>query len=344
KEEAANSKDKDKQDLLLKLDNYAPINVIYAGYFQEGASSYNTGKYAAALANFKGALNAREFMFKKGWITQSFDTLTTLYAGISAEKAKDRDQAADFYSKLADLKLHEAKYEDIYKWLVNYYSADKNDETNAVKYLKLGKEVYPSDKSWAEIELGIYDNEIDRYRKSGNKDSLFAEYEHVISEMPNSYVFVYNYGVELYNAAIDTSSGKRPANSEALITKSKEALNKALQIKPDYAQAYLLLGQMAYNEAVELKETTKDIKGKTPADVKKRADIRVSAGKKFDEALPYLEKVDQILGPQGKLKQEEKRALKDAYDLTITIYEQKSNKDKASEYTKKFNDVDKLHD
>ncbi|HVM88100.1 MAG TPA: hypothetical protein VMT76_07910 [Puia sp.] len=342
KDEAAN-KDKEKQAIALKLDGYAPINSIYAGYFQDGATNYNVGKYTDALADFKGALVAREFMFSKGWITQQFDTLTTLYTGIAAEKAKDRDQAATYYSKLADLKLSDSKYTEIYKWLVNYYSEDKNDEANAMKYLKLGKEVYPNDKSWDEIELGIYDSEIERYRKSGNKDSLFAQYEHVISKLPNSYVFMYNYGVELYNYAIDTSSGKRPANSEALIAKSKEELNKTLQVKSDYSQAYLLLGQITYNDAVDLKATTKNIKGQKPEDVKKRADIRVAANKKFDEALPYLEKVDQILGPQGKLKQEEKRTLKDAYDLVITIYEQKNVKDKAEEYTKKFNDVDKVH-
>ncbi|HLK28617.1 MAG TPA: hypothetical protein VKT28_08550 [Puia sp.] len=341
-DEAAN-KEKEKQSLLLKLDNYKPINSIYAGFFQDGASSYNAGKYDEALTDFKGALDSREFMFSKGWITQKFDTISTLYAGIAAEKAKKRDDAATYYSKIADMKLNDSKYEDIYKWLANYYSQDKSDETNALKYARLGKEVYPADSAWKEIELGIYESELDEYRKKGNKDSLFAKYDQILAQLPNSHVFTYNYGVEVYNYAVDTSSGKKPANSDALITKAKELLNKSLALKPDYAQANLLLGQIAYNDAVDFKATTKNIKGQKPEDIKKRADIRVAALKKFDDAIPYFEKIDQQLGSQGKLKQDDKRTLKDAYDLLITIYEQKNQKDKSDVYTKKFNDVDKVH-
>jgi len=60
-----------------------------------------------------------------------------------------------------------------------------------------------------------------------------------------------------------------------------------------------------------------------PEDVKKRTDLRAQAVKKFDEAIPYFEKVEQDLGSKGKLKMQEKQALKDAYDLLITIYETK---------------------
>ena len=234
------------------------------------------------------------------------------------------------------MKLSDSKYEDIYKWLVGYYSDDKADEATAMKYVNLGKQVYPADSVWKDMELSVYETKLDAARKKGNKDSLFAQYEHILANVPNNHLFVYNYGVELYNYAIDTTSGKRPENSDALIAKAKEELNKAIQIKPDYAQAYLLLGQIAYNDAVDFKATTKNIKGQKPEDIKKRADIRVAAAKKFDDAIPYFEKVDQLLGSMGKLKQDERRSLKDSYDLLITIYEQKNQKDKSDMYTKKF--------
>ena len=94
---------------------------------------------------------------------------------------------------------------------------------------------------------------------------------------------------------------------------------------------------------VDLQAQTKKIPGKAPDDVKKRADLRIAAGKKFDEAIPYFEKVDQDLGTKGKLKMDEKTSLKDAYDLLITIYEQKKIQDKMDAYTAKFNSVDKDH-
>jgi hypothetical protein len=43
------------------------------------------------------------------------------------------------------------------------------------------------------------------------------------------------------------------------------------------------------------------------------------------------------------MKMEEKSILKDAFDLIITIYENRQNKEKAEEYTVKFNEVDKKH-
>jgi hypothetical protein len=46
----------------------------------------------------------------------------------------------------------------------------------------------------------------------------------------------------------------------------------------------------------------------------------------------------------GKLKQEDRMALKDAYDFLINIYDAKNVKDKSLLYTNKYNDVDKVHD
>jgi tetratricopeptide (TPR) repeat protein len=315
---------------------------MYGTSFSQGVRTYNTKVWDSASYYFKYAVKYSDLIFKNKWgrdTTMNFDTTSILYAGVSLEKANNKDSAASYYGRLAQYKLSKiggSDISDIYRWLVDYYYNQKKDEANTIKYLALGKEVYPNDLLWPDTELEMV-------RKKGNKDSLFAKYDEITKELPTNHLFVYNYGVELYNYAIDTSSGKRPANSEELITKAKEKLNKSLELNPDYAQAALLLGQITYNQAVDLKATTKEIKGQKPEDIKKRADIRVAAGKKFDEAIPYFEKVEKILGSQGKLKMEARTTLKDAYDLLITIYEQKNIKEKIDSYTIKFNNVDKDH-
>jgi hypothetical protein len=53
--------------------------------------------------------------------------------------------------------------------------------------------------------------------------------------------------------------------------------------------------------------------------------------------------VDKDLGTQGKLKMEQKNALKDAYDLLTNIYTDKNIKDKIDFWTNKYNNVDKDH-
>jgi hypothetical protein len=330
--------EKDKKLFLLQLDGYKPVNEIYQGYFQIGANMYNAGKYDSALRNFNGALQTSAYMNSKGWTTLKIDTTCTLYAGISAEKAGKKDTAAVYYSKLADARIDSINHSnmiDIYKWLVDYYNT-KKDEANTQKYMRIAQQLYPNDLFWPTTQLDIA-------RAKGNKDSLFVVYDTIVTRFPKNYLFLFNYGLELYQHASDTSSGQRPANADAVTAKAQEMLKKSLELQPDYPQSALVLGQISYNAGVDLQGQTKKIPGKGPDDIKKRADLRIAAGKKFDEAIPYFEKVDQDLGSKGKLKMEEKSALKDAYDLLITIYETKNIKDKAEAYTTKFNNVDKDH-
>ncbi|MDR3716526.1 MAG: hypothetical protein P4L51_27280 [Puia sp.] len=329
----------DKKLLLLQLDAYKPVNDIYQGYFQDGASAYNAGNFNGALSDFIWAIKSSDFMTSKGWMTMKIDTTCTLYAGISAEKANKRDTAAIYYSKLVDAgidTLASANMSQIYKWLVDYYNTAK-DGANTKKYLAAGKAKFPNDPFWLGLEL-------ENLRTAGgNKDSLFAKYQEITEHFPKNHIYFFNYGVELYQYATDTSTGKRPANSEDLIQKAKTEFAKCLEVNPDYVQAALALGQISYNQGIDLQSQTKLIKGSKPEDIKKRADLRIAAGKKFDEALPYFEKVDQILGSKGKLKMDEKTTLKDTYDLLINIYDQKNLKDKSDAYTTKYNNVDKDH-
>jgi tetratricopeptide (TPR) repeat protein len=331
----------DKKLILLQLDQYKVINEIYQSYFQLGAAYYNSGKYNDALENFRGAIDASSFMTEKGWVNMKIDTTSNIYAGISAEKAKKRDTAAIYYGKLADAKIAGNNMSEIYKWLANYYSADKNDQDNALKYADIGRELYPNDSSWKDIEVNVYDNQLELYRKSGNKDSLFAAYDRVVAKFPNNNIFLYNYGLEMYQYASDTT--KRPANADELVKRANDILNKSLAIKPDYPQAALILGEISYNEAVDLQAKARTIKGSTPDAVKKRADIRDQAMKKYDESIPFFQKVEADLASKGKLKMDDKTALRNAYDSLVTIYEQKKQKDKSDAYTLKYNNIDKDH-
>ena len=328
----------DKKLLLLQVDGYKPVNEIYQGYFQIGANDYNGGKYDEALKNFSGALATSSFMNSKGWTNLKIDTTSTLYAGISAEKAGKKDTAAVYYGKLADAKIaniNGSNMIDIYKWLVDYYNP-KKDAANTQKYLDLAKEQYPEDLFWPSTELDIL-------REKGDKKTLFAKYDEIVAKFTKNHLFFFNFGLELYQYASDTTKGPRPADYDALTAKAQEMLKKCLEIQPDYPQAALVLGQISYNAGVDMQGQTKKIPGKGPDDIKKRADLRIAAGKKFDEAIPYFEMVDKDLGTKGKLKMDEKGALKDAYDLLINIYEQKNIKDKIDFYTNKFNNVDKDH-
>ncbi len=330
----------DKKEIFIQIDQFKPVLDIYQNYYKTGAAQFGENKFADAYGNFKNCLAVSDFMSSKGWTPVKLDTTVVLYTGICAEKAGKKDDASTYYARLADAKVKGEGMVEIYKWLSDYY-AKKKDNTSAGKYLAMGKELYPKDPFWTGYE-------IDMLREQGDQKALFAKYESMIAENPADYAMLYNYSVELYQAAYDTSVGKRPANSEELITKVETNMKKVTELKPDNSNAFLVLGQIAYNKGVDINTEMKKIKPAgavklKPEELKKKEDLRAEAGKKFDEAIPYFEKVDQILGPQGKLKMEDKKALKEAYDLLTTIYENKNVKDKAKVYEDKFNNVEKLH-
>ncbi|MEJ7769480.1 MAG: hypothetical protein WKF89_16800 [Chitinophagaceae bacterium] len=330
----------DKKLVSLTLDNYKPVMDAYQGYFKTGAAYYNSNNFADAYDNFKKCLEVSQYMNEKGWSNLKLDTSVVLYTGISAEKTNKKDEAAIYYGSLADAKVTGEGMGEIYKWLADYYSS-KKDAANAAKYIDLGKGLYPKDVFWSSMEL-------DMARDKGNKNELFTKYEDIIAKDPTNYLYAYNYGIELYKEAYKADTAARPANSKELITKAETHLKKALELKADYPAASLVLGQILYNQGVDLNAKSKLIKlpasGKLkPEDQKMKDDMKKQMMTKFDEAIPYFEKVDQILGSQAKLKMEEKSNLKDAYDLLITIYDQKGLKDKVKSYEEKFNDVDKAH-
>jgi len=339
--ENAREKDSMKRYISLQVAQFQPLTGLYSSYSNDGASYYNAQNFNGALESYKKTMGIFDYMAGKNWTGKSkFDTTITLYAAITAEKANKPDDAAIFYGKIAENKIKSEGYVDIYKWLADHY-AKKNDLENAAKYVKLGKEVYPDDPFWSGFE-------IETIRDKGTKEQLFAKYEEIIKEQPNNHVFYFNYGVELYQTAYDNDETKRPANSKELIEKSREMLNKSVQLKPDYANAQMLLGQIAYNQGVDLNKLQGAIKGTptkklTPDETKKKDDLKKQMMAKFDEAIPYFETVDKLLGSAGKLKMEEKSVLKDAYDLLVTVYEIKGDKDKTTFWTEKFNDVDKKH-
>lgn len=334
-------KDASKKNIQLTLDNNAPLVEMYSGYSKDAASFYNASNYNDAFVNFKKSLEVFDLMVSKGLINLKLDTTTTLYAGISAEKAQKPDDAAVYYGKIAENKAKGEGFVEIYKWLADYYRR-KDDVANANKFAALGKEVYPNDPFWTGFEL-------DLAREKGSKDDLFKKYEQVIKENPDNYLFLFNYGVELYQTGYDPDASKRPANSKELIDRAVDVMTKTLEKKPDYPNANMVLGQIYYNQGVEFNTQIRMFKPGvptsklTPEEIKQKDDLKAEMLKKFDEAIPYLEKVANTLGSQGKLKAEDKRSLKDAYDLLTTIYDNKQDKKKMEEYQDKFNNVDKVH-
>ncbi len=366
--EEAREKDPTKRNVLLTMDNSQPLLDMYAGYSQAGATFYNAGNFNDALTNFKKCLDIFDFMSARSLTTLKLDTTTTLYAGISAEKASKPDEAAIYYGKIADNKAKGEGFAEIYKWLADHYR-QKGDIATATKYSTLGREVYPGDPFWTGFELEML-------REKGTKEELFKKYDQVLQENPDNHLFLFNYGVEVYQEGYNQDISKRPANSKELIAKATGLIKRCLEKKPDYPNANMVMGQIVYNQGVDFNNENKAIKPAggvklTPDQLKKKEELRSEVVKKFDEASPYFERVADALDKEAKLKMDDKDILKNALDLLITINEEKTAQleqkrnqadrekkaadvknyeaeikklqDKTAGYTERFNNVDRKH-
>ncbi|MEP7279465.1 MAG: tetratricopeptide repeat protein [Bacteroidota bacterium] len=331
----------DDKNILLILENYKPIIDLYQYYFTTGAAQFKADKHADAYNTFKNCLAVSDYMSSKGWTNIKLDTTVILYTGISAEKAGKKDEAATYYARLAEAKVNGENNDQIYGWLAGFY-AEKKDNANAMKFLNLAREVYPKrDSTWDEYEMQMI-------RESGDKKALFDKYENMLTKNPSDYLTLFNYSVELYQTAYDTSLAKRPPNSQETIAKVETNMKKVIELKPDFVNGYLVLGKVIFNQGNDILNESKKIRPQgtvklKPDELKKKNDLRDAAGKKFDEAVPYFEKIDELVGSKGKLRGEDKRALKDAYDLLSAIYDNKGNKEKSNLYTDKLMNTEKVH-
>ncbi len=284
----------DKMLITLQIDKYEPVNSVYSAWFKEGADNFNEKKYEIALTAFKNAIDISNFMIEKKWLPTPIDTTSVLYAGVSSEKLNNNDQAAQYYSMLADKKI--IKYGGdsligIYQWLARHYS-EKKDAASTQKYITLGKELFPTDPYWSTLELEVA-------KADPDKKVLFAKYEDIISKNPADHAFQYDYAYELYKFAYDTSLGKRPPNANELIQKALDNVNGVIKIKSDFPQAHLFAGQIIFNQGVDLLAESKKIKGTKPEDVKKKADLKAEGLRNLTKPVHILFKWITFLDPKA---------------------------------------------
>ncbi|MFN5345208.1 MAG: hypothetical protein ACK5BU_07345, partial [Bacteroidota bacterium] len=118
------------------------IIMLYSNYYTFGYSDYNNKSYDKALEKLKKAIQYSDLLIKQKVLTSTLDTNVLILAAITAETGGYKDEAAAYYTKLADAKVGGEGYEGVYRYLVTYNFGKKNME-GFEKYKNLGKEVFP---------------------------------------------------------------------------------------------------------------------------------------------------------------------------------------------------------
>jgi len=256
------------------------ISSLRTLYLNKGVKYYGEQKFALAVVQLEKALDLNEY--PKNAADTSFNTgLITYYTGIMAQSAKDYATAEKYYTICID-----KKYQNdlAYHSLATLYREMAQPEKE-LAIVQKGYQLYPNSKD-------LLVDFINYYLTVGQSEAALEKLTKAVNDNPENPTFYYATGT-LYDTMEKDSTDKYTAD------KKKEFHNlaitnykKAIELKADYFEPLYNLGALYYNEAAAiLKEADK-----LPINKKAEFEAKQNEAKiKFKEALPYMEKANEVL-------------------------------------------------
>lgn len=245
------------------------------------------------------------------------DTTVIYYAGASYENAKNMEKAAEMYDQLAKYEYKGAKGATL---AASAHKRLGNNE-RATELLKGAQAKYPNNR---DVLLGL----VNAYIDAGDAEGAEKALNDAIATDPKNEKLHYNSGTIYINigdaarkeADAEEDEAKKEEHLKVVAEaygKAEAALDKALELKPDYVDAQYQLGAHLYNWASQLREQVAFLKAGDPREesMKKMADT------KMDAAISALEKyIESEPDDKGILR------------ILWKAYHKKGNAEKAKEY------------
>ena len=318
---------------LLEERNNSPIYDLYVGYFSDlGVKVYLAKDPVSAFDYFKKALEIHDYIASNhlignnGFKFSDLDTTLTLYTAIAATEAKMLDDAATYYKKLTDAEVSEQQYIDAYQVLAERYKTRKEKAAFADIIAK-GKKLYPNNiEYWTALQ-------IEEATDGVGKPEIFSRYEDLMVKIPENYTLPYNYGVELYRYIY--SDDMLNSNTTEYKNKLPEVMKKAIAIKST-SEANFLLANFYYNNAIDISEEARKLKGVKPEELKKRKELQAQSELALTQAIPFAEATISLFASIAKPKSSEKINCKQSMVILKNIYELKKDAEKIAIYDAKI--------
>lgn len=256
-------------------ENLATLKRLFV---DEGLNCYKGKNYAAACKNFKNSIEISLMPQVK-----SLDTAIFYYAALSAQLAGSYAEAVELYNKSLEYNYSEegVAYYNIYD---AYKQMGKEDE--GIKYLEVGLVKFPQN-------LNILFSLINCYINKGEDPTKIIVYiDKALADSPNNESLLFAKGT-LYD--------KLEQFDNAI-----EAYKKAIEINPNYFDAYYNAGAVYYNMGVKIVEES----SKIPASkVKEYEALIEKSNAEFKKAIPFMVKAAEV-NPQSK----------DAIEAVVNLY------------------------
>jgi len=317
----------DKKNVMMTLDQNVGLFQLYDLYYNQGVKKYNAKEYADAFEKMKKALAVENYISEKGYSYNGFsfpklDTQLLNLTASAAYLAKKEDESIPYFQRLADARLKEKEYRDVYALLGEYY-IKKGDQANADKYIAIGRELFPDEDYWVGIEFG-----------NPGDDPLkrIERYEMLAAKYPNNYNVAMDLAIELYNSTYGYDEGKKPADYAARQDKTQKALEKAISLR-NTPMANFVMSQHMYYQIYDIDDQIREVKGTTPAAVAKRKELNAKEAAKYEEMYPYAVKAYELYNADlANLKAVDKANMRKVINQLIDYHQRKKQADKVTFY------------
>ncbi|WP_188465532.1 tetratricopeptide repeat protein [Marivirga lumbricoides] len=233
------------------------IQELWGNFINKGSEAYSAADYSAANKAFEKAL-----------LVLPEDTTATLYAGISAQQAKDNKTALKYYYRLIDL---DYQSEDIYGSIISIERYENQDIDKALEAIKMAQKQFPENDAFEKQEINLLIS-------AERTDEARAKISEAIEKDPTNANLYFNLGY-LHEEL------KQPEKAE-------QAYKKAVELDPDYLDANYNLAVFYYNKAADLFGKARDMDLQTYQKQGKK--IEAEAKEYLKKAKPYFEKAHEI--------------------------------------------------
>jgi tetratricopeptide (TPR) repeat protein len=261
------------------------IKGIFQTYFTDGqlirygSYLFDKKQYADVVKAFDVYLAIPDLkMFKPGELKKdSTYKMVKYYTAIAAINAND---TIGSIKRLEALKGDNYETKNVYELLYQQYYA-KKDTAAYIQVLKDGFDKFPAEPFFLQnlINALIYSGKtkdaLDYLAKAIEKEPNVAQYHYVQGRL------------------------KEESND---FDGAKAAYEKALELKPDYAEAENAIGRLYFNKAAALQQASNDIK-----DINESQKKVAEAMSIFKQSLPYFLKAHQMNPTDAELKSDLKK-------------------------------------
>lgn len=250
-----------------EFENELQINLLICAeqFFNKAVGSFEELNYLKAKDGF---LLTKEINEGYGGL----DTLSTYYAGISAEYGGDTTGAIALYETLLEAQFNEpnlyASMANIYKGLKEY---DKGLEICA-----LGRERFPDD-------FNIIIAETNLYLATGNSEMAIKDLKLALEKTQDNPTIFFAVGVQ-YNIIADDTTKMEDVREESFLL-AEQAYLDAIRLDSAYYDANYNLGALYVNKAAVVVEKANAL----PLGDKNYDPLKNKADELLINAIPFLE-------------------------------------------------------